>query len=734
MNDVLIRLNRVMNVCGLLPWIHRYSWFVRTWDFPLLCGMLLILGLRHVQAAPPELMTYQGFLVDANGEALATNAPANYPVIFRVFSTAGGGDPLWAEQQIVTVDRGNFSVMLGEGTPVSGQPRPALSTLFAGPNSADRYMSLSVTIGSTTSEMLPRLRLLPAPYAFQASSASSLVNAAGAKVLSAGVAGLEVVGGMSASGGLTLGGALSATALDISGVTTVNSPFSIRPQGGNEGAEIVMQGTGASNPEWRFDTAGNQIRFHSGGISRFSVDTAGNALVGGNLGIGVAAPTARLHVGGPMKIEGINTLEFGAGVAGKQADAGRVGYQVFSGDALDVVGAGTSGLNRKVKFWAEGGSDFSGSVNVNGAVRARGGGPGASGSLNNGFAFTGNGGDNDGGMFSSADGQLEFYGNAQERIRITTSGLVGIGTTTPGGRLEVNGDVRVVGSNPLEFGAGVGGKEASAGKIGYGTFTPGALDIVGAGTTFANRRVKVWAEGGAEFTGNVGVRTATPLDAVHVRGGALRIDDGAPNRWFRMYRVPEGLVFEGNSLRNPNNQPSPGLGRAIWDGDGNLDSFSDRRLKKDIVDAESVLARIMRLQVRRFHWTNQLADDPKVFGVIAQEVEPLFPELVRHVTDLDGSDEKLMTVKQGAFGLIAAKAVQELKAEKDTEVTSLQREVRELKEEVASLKSQLSRTARVESLQQELDELKQAVRQMAGNERQTPPPDGPGFGEVIAAR
>src|ERR1044071_3574701 len=75
----------------------------------LLFATLWLLALAGVQAAPPELMSYQGFLVDANGNPLATNTPANYPVIFRVFPAQSGGTPLWAEQQIVTVDKGNFS-------------------------------------------------------------------------------------------------------------------------------------------------------------------------------------------------------------------------------------------------------------------------------------------------------------------------------------------------------------------------------------------------------------------------------------------------------------------------------------------------------------------------------------------------------------------------------------------------------------------------------------------------
>lgn len=47
----------------------------------------------------------------------------------------------------------------------------------------------------------------------------------------------------------------------------------------------------------------------------------------------------------------------------KQVDAGRIGYQVFS-NGLDIVGAGKVGLTRRIKFWAEGGSSFTGSVSI----------------------------------------------------------------------------------------------------------------------------------------------------------------------------------------------------------------------------------------------------------------------------------------------------------------------------------------------------------------------------------
>ena len=137
--------------------------------------------------APADLMTYQGFLVDDKGAALAMTKPVNYPITFRIYDEESSGTLKWAETQIVTVDKGNFSVVLGQGSDSGSEPRPALSSIFSGTKADQRYLEISVKLdGDTPFTLTPRLRLLPTPYAFLASladSATRLVGSDGAPVV-----------------------------------------------------------------------------------------------------------------------------------------------------------------------------------------------------------------------------------------------------------------------------------------------------------------------------------------------------------------------------------------------------------------------------------------------------------------------------------------------------------------------------------------------------------------------
>ena len=59
-----------------------------------------------------------------------------------------------------------------------------------------------------------------------------------------------------------------------------------------------------------------------------------------------------------------NALEFGYSNVGKEINAGKIGYGVLTANTLDIVGAGNSNTSRKVKIWAEGGSELTGSLAI----------------------------------------------------------------------------------------------------------------------------------------------------------------------------------------------------------------------------------------------------------------------------------------------------------------------------------------------------------------------------------
>lgn len=116
--------------------------------------------------------------------------------------------------------------------------------------------------------------------------------------------------------------------------------------------------------------------------SDFPANTANNTLVltpGGNVGVGTVPASANkfqvsgtTSLNGLTKVEGLNLFEFGAGVAGKEVNAGKIGYNAFGQSALTFVGGGTNSTNRKVYFFAEGGVEMNGPLNISGPLKVNG--------------------------------------------------------------------------------------------------------------------------------------------------------------------------------------------------------------------------------------------------------------------------------------------------------------------------------------------------------------------------
>jgi hypothetical protein len=89
----------------------------------------------------------------------------------------------------------------------------------------------------------------------------------------------------------------------------------------------------------------------------------------GKVGIAQTNPADLLHINGTARSNGLNimangVLELGVGIAGKEVNAGKIGYSIFSPMSLDIIGAGTPTLARKIRLWAEGGTTFEGPVNT----------------------------------------------------------------------------------------------------------------------------------------------------------------------------------------------------------------------------------------------------------------------------------------------------------------------------------------------------------------------------------
>ncbi|MCI0540981.1 MAG: hypothetical protein L0Z50_37750 [Verrucomicrobiales bacterium] len=241
--------------------------------------MALVHGVPHVGASstPPDRMTYQGFLVDANGDPLAASAPANYPVVFRIYDAPQSETPLWTEQQIVTVDKGNFSVLLGEGTVFESESRPALSSVFAGETASDRYIGITATIDNTQMEIAPRLRLMSSPYAFLATSAANVVQPDGTSVLSYSGDRVHI------AGGATLDGPSASLYIPTPHeVTATNGGINIGDNLFLDGDEIRT-----SSPLYVNRASSANLVLNQGG---------------GRVGIGTANPTEALHVNGNIRI------------------------------------------------------------------------------------------------------------------------------------------------------------------------------------------------------------------------------------------------------------------------------------------------------------------------------------------------------------------------------------------------------------------------------------------------
>lgn len=238
---------------------------------------------------------------------------------------------------------------------------------------------------------------------------------------------------------------------------------------------------------------------------------------------------------------------------------------------------------------------------------------------------------------------------------------------------------------------------------------------VGIGTNSPSNRLTV-AGGDADFTGKVGIGTSDPDERLHVVGDAIITNNLEVNDIDAAYIESEDLVIRGG-VNIGDEQDTDGFlgvtrgedgtvfrvdtnagvamrikyaqgahtvaiggnasgtyllevyGSAAKPGGGSWSNLSDRRLKKNIRDLDGTLEKVLSLRGVSFEYIdpgaiNELSGER--IGMIAQEVEEVFPDWV----DEGADGYKFLTVR--GFTALTVEALRELRAEQDAQITELQ--------------------------------------------------------------
>jgi hypothetical protein len=368
-----------------------------------LATVLLVLAVIVVprpladDSAPvPSIIRFSGTLHKATREPLT----GTVGVTFLIYKDEQNGTPLWIETQNVVADaQGHYSVILGSQHTHGLPPE-----LFG--NGEARWLA----VVPDTEPELPRVRLVAVPYALKAADAE------------------------------TLGGHPASAFLLAPGSQQLDGP-SVVPAASAGTAVLGITDTGTPNTLAKFVTS----------------TTLGSSLLTDNgtaLGIRLTNPEQALDVLGraQYRTEGYNTA----------------GFFLRGTDTGPLVFVGQSGSNSSDPFaiWHSGAwrltIDNAGRVgvgtspeyrfDVGGRMRIRAEGNDSAGLFlgpSNDYptVFVGQSGTNKFDPFA-------IWHSGGWRLAVTSSGNVGIGTTSPGDRLEVAGNIRLSAGGALTFSDG----------------------------------------------------------------------------------------------------------------------------------------------------------------------------------------------------------------------------------------------------------------------------------------
>jgi hypothetical protein len=261
-------------------------------------------------------------------------------------------------------------------------------------------------------------------------------------------------------------------------------------------------------------------------------------------------------------------------------------------------------------------------------------------------------------------GQHQFYsvasgtaGNAitfTQAMTLDASGNLGIGVTsiTGGYKAQINGNLLLgTAANPLLVGTT-------------------SLNLLGDNTSSSGMRI--------DSSGNVLVGTTTASGKLYVTDST----NPSPDQSVFFENSNAGFnkrILSLNASRNATSSEYQFLvcsisgieSKFIIQNSGNAQNrnnsygaISDAKLKENIVDATPKLADLMQVKIRNFNF--KTSPQEKQIGVVAQELETIFPSLIDESKDRDEEGNDLSTttkaVKYSVFVPMLIKAIQEQQA------------------------------------------------------------------------
>jgi hypothetical protein len=244
-------------------------------------------------------------------------------------------------------------------------------------------------------------------------------------------------------------------------------------------------------------------------------------------------------------------------------------------------------------------------------------------------------------IFQIGNGTSTTRSNA---LTVLRNGNIGIGTVNPNALLQLANTItnrKIVlweGTNNDHqfYGFGINGS-----TLRYQTPSPGDSHVFysGVSTTASSELFRI------NGNGNVGVGVNAPAfrldvgDRMRIRstlgntaGVWLNNDDNTTSPAFIGMKLNDEVGFYGQT-------GAPGwrfyINTTTGNGwmQGTLTQASDARLKKDISPLQNPLQKIIQLNGYTYHWKNEQSDNRLQTGVLAQEVQKLFPELVTENRD-----------------------------------------------------------------------------------------------------